>query len=53
MISADRERLDVLYPGEQFDLSCLQVIGDPLEAEFTVAWTDGNGRHETTRLLNI
>jgi hypothetical protein len=45
--------LEVLHPGEQFDLHTARSMADPPESEFTVSWVDDNGRQETTRLINL
>ncbi len=49
----DRRQLDVLHPGEHFDLLIAMSFGDPPEANFTVTWTDGNGQHTTLRTINL
>lgn len=49
----ERRDLDVLYPGEHYDLLIAMAMSDPPETLFTVRWTDGNGAHESKRMINL
>lgn len=53
VLNVERRNLDELHPGEHFDLMLVIVIADPPECDFSVSWSDGNGRHTTSRVINL
>jgi hypothetical protein len=45
--------LEVLHPGEHFDILLAFSMSDPPHAQFDVQWDDEMGPHRTTRLINL
>ncbi len=45
--------LNVLHPGEHFDIWLDRSHPNPIAAGFTVSWTDDLGNHTTQRLINL
>lgn len=48
-----RTSLEVLYPGEHYDMYIYPDGCKAPDTEFTVWWTDPRGRHETNRIVNL
>lgn len=49
----DRASLEVLHPGEHFDVHYALSMGDAPGWLFTVGWTDDRGRHSTERRISL
>lgn len=49
---AGRSSLEVIHPGEYYDVPYTKVGGSEPDPVFTVSWHDERGRHTTERILS-
>lgn len=50
---AERSSLEVIHPGEYYDINYVRTMGSEPDPVFSVSWSDGLGRHTTERILSL
>ena len=50
---AERSSLEVIHPGEHYDIYYFRSLGSETDPVFAVSWSDELGRHTTERILSV
>lgn len=51
-LHATRPTLEILHPGEHYDVGYSKMMGAEQDFVYTVEWTDDRGRHSTQRRIS-